>query len=194
MKIIGLTGPSGSGKSSLTPIAKELGFYVIDCDALSRRVSQLPNVLKALEKAFGGVVENGALNRKALAQKAFSSKEKTSLLNSIMLPQISLEINKEVLTAKNMGYRLVLLDAPTLFESGEDKICSDVIAVLCPKEQRAKRILERDSLTNEQLESRLNASKPDEFYKSKTGYIIYNDGNFEDYLASAKKLLSNFIK
>ena len=194
MNIIGLTGPSGSGKSSLTPIAKELGFYVIDCDAVARQVTENPNVLGALEKAFGDVLKNGFLDRKALAQKAFSSKEKTDLLNSIMLPEISIQINTEIEKSKDMGYSNVLLDAPTLFESGEDKICSAVIAVLCSREQRAKRILERDNLTNEQLESRLKACQPDEYYKSKTGHIIYNNGDFEEYKASAKNLLQNLIK
>jgi len=194
MNIIGLTGPSGSGKSSLTPIAKELGFYVIDCDTVARRVAEDKKVLEALEKAFGDVLKNGSLDRKALAQKAFSSKEKTDLLNSIMLPEISIQIKAEIEKAKDMGYSNVLLDAPTLFESGEDKICSAVIAVLCSREQRAKRILERDNLTKEQLESRLKACQPDEYYKSKTGHIIYNDDDFEEYKVSAKNLLQNLIK
>jgi dephospho-CoA kinase len=194
MNIIGLTGPSGSGKSSLTPIAKELGFYVIDCDTVARQVAEDKKVLEALEKAFGDVLKNGSLDRKALAQKAFSSKEKTDLLNSIMLPEISLQIKAEIEKAKDMGYSNVLLDAPTLFESGEDKICSAVIAVLCSRGQRAKRILERDNLTKEQLESRLKACQPDEYYKSKTGHIIYNDDDFEEYKVSAKNLLQNLIK
>lgn len=194
MRIIGLTGPSGSGKSSITPIAKELGFYVIDCDTVARQVADDKKVLEALEKAFGDVLKNGSLDRKALAQKAFSSKEKTDLLNSIMLPEISLQIKAEIEKAKEIGYSNVLLDAPTLFESGEDKICSAVIAVLCPEEQRAKRILERDNLTKEQLESRLKACQPDEYYKSKTGHIIYNDDDFEEYKVSAKNLLQNLIK
>lgn len=194
MKIIGLTGPSGSGKSSLTPIAKELGFYVIDCDRVARQVAEDKKVLEALEEAFGDVLKNGSLDRKALAQKAFSSKEKTDLLNSIMLPEISLRIKKEIENAESMGYSNVLLDAPTLFESGEDKICSAVIAVLCSREQRAQRIIKRDNLTKEQLESRLKACQTDEFYKSKTGHIIYNEDNFEEYIASAKELLQNLIK
>ena len=194
MNIIGLTGPSGSGKSSLTPIAKELGFYVVDCDAVARQVAENQRVLEALEKAFGGVLKNGSLDRKALAQKAFSSKENTDLLNKIMLPEISVQIKAEIEKADDMGYLNVLLDAPTLFESGEDKICSAVIAVLCSEEQRAKRILKRDNLTKEQLESRLKASPNDEYYKSKTGHIIYNQENFEEYKASAKEMLQSFIK
>lgn len=189
MKIIGLTGPSGSGKSTLWNIAEDLGYCVIDCDRVSRAVTEKASLLKSLEDAFGGVVTNGVLDRKLLAEKAFASSEKTELLNSIMLPVIKTEIDSEINNLKNKGATHILLDAPTLYESGEDKICSAVVAVLADEKTRAERLVQRDKLNEKQLKSRLNASKPPEFYTEKTEYIIYNNGNLAEYKKKAKNIL-----
>lgn len=189
MKIIGLTGPSGSGKSTVSDIAKSLGYFVIDCDKVSREISKKPEALEKLEKAFGGVVKEGALDRKALAKKAFSSKEKTEILNSIMLPLIVKKIDEHISDAQKKGENLFLLDAPTLFESGIDKKCGAVVAVLADENIRADRLIKRDGLTKSQLKSRLKSSKSEDFFKAKTGHIIYNNGNLEDYKKEALWLL-----
>ena len=89
--IIGLTGPTGAGKSKAAAVAFELGFRVIDCDFLARvAVEKGSDGLEAVKKAFGNDVinEDGTLNRKELARKAFSSKENTELLNTTLLPHI----------------------------------------------------------------------------------------------------------
>jgi dephospho-CoA kinase len=190
MKIIGLTGPSGSGKSTLSLFIKEQGTFVIDCDKVARTVAQKETVLLALEKAFGGILENGLLNRKALAEKAFCSEENTQKLNNIMLPEISAEIENMLEVQKISGTKTVFLDAPTLFESGMHKKCDFVIAVLANENIRAERILKRDSLTSPQLKSRLNASKPDDFYLSKAEYVIYNNENFENTKKQLEEILS----
>lgn len=189
MKIIGLTGPSGSGKSTVSELAKGLGYFVIDCDKVSREVSTKPEVLEKLEKAFGGVVKDSILDRKALAKKAFSSAEKTELLNGIMLPFISKKIEEYISDAQKKGANLFLLDAPTLFESGLDKNCGAVIAVLANEDIRADRLVKRDGLTKSQLKGRLRSSKSEEFFKAKTGHIIYNNGNLEEYKKQAERLL-----
>ena len=93
---------------------------------------------------------------------------------------------------ENDGAKYLILDAPTLFESGEDKRCAAVIAVLADFNLRAMRILERDNLTTAQLESRLKATKPDNFYKSRTKYIIYNNGDVEFLKSEATNLLLKF--
>ena len=163
MKIIGLTGPSGSGKSTIGKAAEKLGYFVIDCDKVARQVSDENEILQKLESTFKGVLINGKLNRKELANKAFSSKENTEKLNRIMLPAVTEKIMKITEEQKLLGTERVLLDAPTLFESGLDKICISTIAVLSNIENRKERILRRDSLTESQLKSRLNAAKPKGF-------------------------------
>lgn len=114
MIIIGLTGPTGAGKSSLKPIAEKLGYKVIDCDKTARQaVKQGTKGLMALVRTFGEdiLLSDGSLNRKALAQKAFSSPKKTELLNKTLLPFIAELVLKECDADK------VLLDAPRFLKA-----------------------------------------------------------------------------
>ena len=194
MKIIGLTGPTGSGKSTVSVLAEKLGFAVIDCDKVAKEVSNKSQVILKLTDAFGkSIIKDGALDRKALAKIAFSSVQKTELLNGIMLPEISEEIEDMIATLSGEGKEYILLDAPTLYESGADKKCEAVIAVLANENYRKSRILSRDNLTEEQANDRLSASKEDNFYKEKTEHILYNNGGLEEFLISAEKLLKSFI-
>ena len=191
MKIIGLTGPSGTGKTTISDIAANFGYAIIDCDKVAREVTENPDLLAALENEFKEVVIHGGLDRRALAQKAFATKEATEKLNGIMLPVISKAIDKKIKKLEKAGAEHLLLDAPPLYESGEDKRCDAVIAVLASEKIRAERIKKRDNLTPEQLESRLKAAKPDDFYKSRTKYIICNNGNLSDLESEAIKTLQN---
>lgn len=173
-KIIGLTGPTGAGKSSAATVCRALGIKHIDCDILARRaVKKGTDGLNAVVNAFGSDVLNadGTLNRTSLAQKAFKSEESTNLLNKTLLPFV-----KE-LVLKEISGEWVLLDAPTLFESGINEICFKTVAVLSDKEIRLCRIMKRDSITKEAALLRINAGKPDEFYLKNCDFIIYNNEN-----------------
>lgn len=194
MKIIGLTGPSGSGKTQISAVFKENGFFVIDCDKVAREVSADSDVLALLENAFGGVVTNGRLDRKALAKKAFESKEKTQLLNSIMLPKIEDKIKLYIKALEEKGEKQVLLDAPTLFESGLKELCSNTIALLADESIRAKRIVKRDNLNAEQLASRLKSGRSKEFYSEKSDFVVYNNGDFADTQNEILKIIQKIKK
>ena len=176
MKIIGLTGPTGAGKSSLKNAAENLGFKVIDCDKFARKaVEKGTEGLKALVNVFGEdiLLSDGNLNRKALAKKAFSSAENTEILNKTLLPFIV------DLVMAECDSEYVLLDAPTLFESGLNAKCDATIAVLADKKTRLSRICERDSISKDEAILRINAGKTDDFYKENADYIIYNNGDLE---------------
>ena len=184
--IVGLTGPTGAGKSSVTQIAIKKGIKVIDCDLYARKATEKGSEgLSALVKAFGKEILNidGELNRKALARIAFSSYDKTQLLNKTILPFIKELVLAEIDTDK------VLLDAPTLFESGMDKICSKTVAVLADKDKRLKRITERDGISAEDATIRINGGKNDEFFKDNADYVIYNNDNEETFLREISLLL-----
>lgn len=186
MIIIGLTGPTGSGKSTLTKTAENLGFKVIDCDKTARKASEIgSDGLKALVKTFGEgiLMKSGALNRPILAQKAFASKEKTELLNKTLLPFIA-----ELVLAESDG-DLVLWDAPTLFESGLNTKCTATVAVLANEEIRLKRITQRDKITSAQAMLRIKAGKPDSFYKENADFVIYNNGEAAEFIENFSDIL-----
>lgn len=186
--IIGLTGPTGSGKSSVSKTAEALGFKVIDCDTVARKATEKgSDGLKALTAAFGEDIlfNDGTLNRRLLANKAFSSKEKTQLLNDTIFPFIIKLIKAEI---KDGDY---ILDAPTLFESGLDSICDRTVGILADSEIRLKRIIERDKLTINDAKVRMNAGKSDEFYLKNADFIIYNNADEQVFKQELSVLLKN---
>ena len=196
MKIIGLTGPTGSGKSTVAKYFSDSGVSVIDCDLVAREVTEIGSeLLPLLADAFGNEIlaNDGSLIRKELAKKAFSSKQETEKLNSIMLPFIADRIKGMLDVFVSDGVECVMLDAPTLFESGLDSICDSVLAVLCDRETRKKRIIERDSLTEEQALTRLSAGKPDSFYKEKTQHIVVNDGEMAKFMDDISKMFGELV-
>ncbi len=185
--IIGLTGPTGAGKSAVSVVAAEIGYKVINCDLVARKaVEKGTTGHSALVLTFGTEILNkdGTINRKKLAEVAFSSKENTEILNQTLLPHIVLLIKEEINCDK------VLLDAPTLFESGIDSMCTATIAVLADKAIRLKRITERDNIDNSAALLRISAGKNDDFYKSNADYIIYNNNDIDSFLKSFKKIIS----
>ncbi len=189
--VIGLTGPTGAGKSSVTSVAKQMGFKVIDCDKLSRSATKKnSDGLAALVKVFGSEIldADGSLNRAALAEAAFVSKEKTELLNKTILPYIVKLIKSEI------NAPLVLLDAPTLFESGADSMCRTTIAVLCDIGIRKERIMKRDGIDSESADLRIKAGKPDEFYLQRAQNIIYNNGDLSAFESEAVNILKNITE
>lgn len=189
MRIIGLCGRSGSGKGSFANVASENGFYVIDCDAVYREmVSQYSDCLKEIESHFGeSVIENGALNRKKLASVVFADKEKLSLLNKITHKHIIAEVRHILSELDEDSY--VIIDAPTLFESGANEICDMIVGVIADDAACIGRITSRDSITEEQAVSRLSNQLTNDFIIENSDYIIYNDSAYDEFLKASQEVL-----
>ena len=187
--IIGLTGPTGSGKSTASKQFEAFGFKVVDCDYLARiAVEKGTAGLKALVETFGNKILNSdkSLNRKALAEIAFKTKENTELLNKTLLPHIA-----KLVLAECEKSDKVLLDAPTLFESGLNSVCTATVAVLADTDIRLKRITARDGIDDSAALLRISAGKTDDFYKQNADYCLYNNGEQNEFLTEMKKLINN---
>lgn len=189
--IIGLTGPTGSGKSSAATLCEKHGIKLVDCDKVARTATlKESDGLKAVTEVFGVDILNGdgTLNRKALARKAFSTKENTLLLNRTLFPFIKKLVLEETKADK------VLLDAPTLFESGMNDICFKTVAVLSDTQIRLNRIIGRDNLSEQDAKLRMSAGKSDNFYKENADYIIYNNNDEQSFLNEFEKILIEILK
>lgn len=181
--IIGLTGGSGTGKSTASAFFRDSGFAVADLDAIARTVCAPGTAcLAEIDAAFGGVVDSdGVLNRHKLGDIVFNDGEKLKLLNSITHKYIIEETKKFIL--KNSG-RNIVLDAPLLFESGLGALCDVTVGILSSTQNRIKRIVKRDGITASQAQSRINSQPGDDFYTSKCTLILRNDLTPADLMRS----------
>lgn len=189
--IIGLTGQTGAGKSTVCEFFSKKGFSVIDCDKVAREVTQKGNpVLLKLAECFGDDIlsDDGNLNRRLLANRAFASEEKTKLLNSITHPEIYKAIQNKI---KNTTNDIIVLDAPTLFESGANKLCDKVVAVIAPSEIRKERIMKRDLISEEQAKLRMSAQKNDEFYIEKSDAVVENNCSHRELTVQIEQALNS---
>ena len=177
MITLGLTGKTGAGKTTVAAYLKEKGCYIIDGDVIARQITEKGSeVLPILQEAFGENIldEKGELIRKKLAERAFSSKENTALLNSITHPVIKQRCYKEMQKAEALGYKTAIIDAAALLDSDCKDLCQKIIVVTAPEDIRLERILSRDGITKQQAMTRIKAQKDDEYYFSHADIIIRN--------------------
>lgn len=177
--VIGLTGQTGAGKSTVSDFLREQGFAVIDCDRVAREVAAPGSeCLFALVRAFGEGIRSpdGSLNRRALGDLVFSDKEQLHRLDGLIFPYILTALRQKIAALERQGHSLVILDAPTLFESGADRMCRRILAVTATPEIRLARIIRRDALTREQALARMESQLDEAYFHSHADFIIDNSG------------------
>ena len=192
-RILGLTGQSGAGKSTVASFLEQNGFYVISADLLVRKIYNSGSpCLKTLAAVFGEdiISDNGTPDRKLLAKRAFSSKENTALLSSIVHPFVTAELFTQIKKAAESGATKIVYDAPQLFESNADVICDEIISVTAEKSVRLERICKRDNILIENALMRMNAQLDEEFFRENSDYSIENNSD----LSSLKIQLEGLLK
>ena len=173
--IIGITGGSGSGKSTVSALFGQHGWFVIDADEVAHTVMEKGSeCLSEVCKAFGRDIlqEDGSLNRKKLGSLVFGDPEKLEKLNAITFRYIKKAV-KELLRGKENA----VIDAPLLFESGLHLLCDTTLVVTCPKEIRIRRIMARDGVSADYAEKRIASQKTDEELRALCDKEIINDGH-----------------
>ncbi len=193
MRVIGLTGGTGSGKSTVSKIVADMGMAVIDADIVAREIVQKGE--KALEeicKTFGTdvLLEDGALNRKKLGSIVFADKDKLKLLNGITHKYIVNRIKQKIDMERQKGAYYIIIDAAILIESGLYIQCDEVWVVIAHKDQRLKRIMQRDSLLRKDALNRMNAQMPEEEMKEYASAVINNSKDLDHLRMQIMQLMN----
>ena len=198
MIVIGLTGATGAGKGVFGKVAKEkYGFVHIDTDKTARSVVEPGKpCLCDICEFFGEDVINadGTLNRKKLGSIVFTDAEKLKKLNELTHHYITDEVNEIIAEAEKNGEDAVIIDAPLLFESGEDRLCDVTVGVIADECTRKKRIMSRDGISEEMADNRIASGKCADFFKEKCDYILENNGSAEDFEEKICRLIGTLTE
>ena len=196
--IIGLTGPSGAGKTSLCAIADGFGIKSIDTDAVYHSLLVPPSsCLDELVGEFGKeiLLDDGRLDRASLAEIVFDKNDEEKLklkrLGEITHKYVLDETRKIIRAATGRGERAIIVDAPALYESGFDSECDFVICLLADRELRLHRIADRDHISEARADMRISGQKGDSFYVSRADYTLENDGSIDGMRSALQKILSD---
>lgn len=184
--IIGITGGTGCGKTTLLNLVRQQGGLVLDCDAIYHELLRSDaQLLCAIATRFPGTVENGVLQRKRLGAIVFSDEAALQDLNAITHSAIKAEVIRRLESKPE----LAAIDAIALMESGLAELCDVTVAVTAPTEDRVRRLMVRDGISEEYARNRIAAQHEEVWFREKCDYILENSGNFD---AFATKCLAFF--
>lgn len=187
--VIGLTGQSGSGKTTVCRTFEDEGFDIINADLIAREVTQKDTPCSlAIYKKFPFFFTDGELDRAKTARYVFNDKQMLSEYSDVIYPFIIDSINEKIQKLIKEGSEFILLDAPTLFEAGADKLCDKIVCVIADEALRAKRIALRDNIDYEMIKSRFSSQHNDSFYIDRSDYVITNNTTYSDLVDKATKI------
>ena len=186
--IIGITGGTGCGKTTLLNCIRDAGGMILDCDAIYHELlASDRNMLDAIEGRFPGTVEDGTLNRKKLGSIVFSDTAALEDLNRITHSAVK----QEVLRRLNTKPALAAIDAIGLFEGGLAELCDMTVAVTAPIEQRVHRLIARDGISEDYARSRIAAQKSEEWFRSRCDAVLENSGDYRSYCVKCLDFLKS---
>lgn len=189
--VVGLTGQSGAGKTTVCKVFSEKGFEIINADVIARQVTERGKpCLNEIKEQFGSyfITPDGELDRKALASVVFTDKQKLKQLNAITYPYIIFEILQKIKEYSANGKKYILLDAPTLFESRADDFCDLIISITAPETARINRVALRDGLPPERIKERFSSQHSERFFINHSDFIIKNNKSVEVLLEKANEV------
>lgn len=196
MTILGITGPTGAGKTTALREVEKLGGAVIDGDAVYHDLLESDLTLQGmLESTFGPLRDaSGAIDRKKLGAIVFGNPEKLEQLNTIAQTAVVERIREMLEKYRAKGKTLVAIDAIALLESPLAPLCSATVAVIAPPEVRVQRIMAREGISEDYAWSRVRAQKPDDYFTQGCDYTLWNDcAGPEEFALQARTLLESIL-
>lgn len=195
MKIIGITGGTGSGKTTALDVLRDFGALVIDCDALYHELLEHSAELVAeIDSEFPSAVVDGRVERKALGEIVFADADKLAKLNAITHSAISREVQRRMRAWAMQGGTLAAVDAIELISSGLAARCCATVGVVAEREVRLARIMARDGVSAEYADKRISAQHPDEYFAEHCDYILHNNGTREEFSDCCLNLFLEVLK
>lgn len=186
--IIGITGGSGCGKTTLLNLIAEKGGLVLDCDAIYHELLKTDKaMLSAIDSRFPGVVEDGQLNRKKLGAIVFADEKALLELNAITHAAVKAEVLRRLET----NPRLAAIDAIGLFEGNLAELCDVTVAVTAPIEDRVKRLMQRDGISEEYARSRIAAQHSDDWFRENCTVVLDNRSNLDAFATKCLAFLEH---
>ena len=184
--IVGITGGTGCGKTTLLNLIAEQGGLILDCDAIYHELLISDKaMLDAIVQRFPGVVESGALNRKKLGSIVFADENALQDLNRITHAAVKAEVLRRLDTAP----KLLAIDAIGLFEGGLAELCDVTVAVTAPEEMRVQRLMLRDNISEEYARSRIRAQHSEAWFRERCDYVLSNNGTLDAFATNCLAFL-----
>lgn len=198
MKVLGITGPTGAGKTTALNALQSFGAHIIDADAVYHELTQRCREMQlALKARFGDVFDrDGRLDRKKLGAIVFSDQSALLDLNEITHRFVGIEIDRQMEQAEKEGKPAVAIDAIALIESGLDRKCDAVVGVIAPEQVRIRRIMAREGITEEYARMRVAAQKKEAFFRENCTYLLENTEADapDEFAARALALFRDILK
>ena len=195
MIVLGITGGTGCGKTTLLRRVEARGGTVIDCDAVYHDLLFSDRaLLSAIDARFPGVVTDGVLDRKKLGKVVFEDAAALGDLNGLTHPAVDARVQQLLTAARQEGRTLAAIDAIALMESGLSRLCDVTIAVTAPAEDRVKRLMAREGISEKYARLRIAAQKSDEEFSARCSRTICNDyPTAEGFSEACDRLLDQII-
>ena len=184
--ILGITGGTGCGKTTLLQLIRQRGGLVLDCDEIYHRLLEADRqMLAAIKNRFPQAFPQDTLDRKALGKIVFADPAALEALNGIT----HRAVRQEVLRQLEASPPLAAIDAIGLFESGLDSLCDITVAVTAPLEARVARLMARDGISEDYARSRIDAQHDEDWFRQRCDYILENNASAADFLKKSVAFL-----
>ena len=195
MKVIGVTGTIGSGKSTVSAHLRDRGFRVLDADEMARAVAREESVIREVGARFGEgfLTEDGAIDRKKLAETVFSDPAKKKTLEDLITKRVVGQVSETIEAYRNAEGEekpdTVFLDAPLLFETGADRLCDETWIITADPETIVQRTMARDGATREEVLARAASQMSTEDKIRRADVVIGNNGTKEELLKKIDRII-----